>query len=147
MYLIIDTTTNVVKQGLFELREIADTERAHLLNIGEFQEDMLGSIFLAVDNYLPRPRVDGQFVDYIIAQDNVWVDTRPDAQQWDLFRARRNAELTASDWTQLKDSPLDGALKAAWVDWRQELRNIPQTVNTAAEAESALNILLGNKPS
>jgi hypothetical protein len=36
-------------------------------------------------------------------------------------RKRRNKLLTASDWTQVADAPVD---KAAWATYRQELRDI-----------------------
>jgi hypothetical protein len=36
-------------------------------------------------------------------------------------RAQRNQLLTASDWTQIADAPVD---KAAWATYRQELRDI-----------------------
>ena len=38
------------------------------------------------------------------------------------LRAERDAKLTASDWTQLSDAPVD---KAAWVTYRQALRDLP----------------------
>ena len=39
------------------------------------------------------------------------------------LRARRNALLSASDWTQLADFP--GANQAAWATYRQALRDLP----------------------
>jgi hypothetical protein len=36
-------------------------------------------------------------------------------------RSERNAKLTASDWTQLLDAPVDAA---AWAAYRQALRNV-----------------------
>jgi hypothetical protein len=38
-------------------------------------------------------------------------------------RAERNELLTASDWTQVPDAPVD---QAAWATYRQALRDIPQ---------------------
>lgn len=38
-------------------------------------------------------------------------------------RLKRNQLLTASDWTQVEDAPVD---KAAWSAYRQSLRDIPQ---------------------
>jgi hypothetical protein len=38
-------------------------------------------------------------------------------------RAKRNQLLSASDWTQVADAPVD---KAAWATYRQALREIPQ---------------------
>lgn len=41
--------------------------------------------------------------------------------QANSVRAERNARLTASDWTQVADAPVD---KAAWAAYRQALRDI-----------------------
>lgn len=38
------------------------------------------------------------------------------------LKQARDAMLTASDWTQISDSPLDEATKALWVTYRQALR-------------------------
>ena len=43
-------------------------------------------------------------------------------QQFAYVRAVRNAELTATDWTQIADSTAD---KAAWATYRQALRDLP----------------------
>jgi hypothetical protein len=43
-------------------------------------------------------------------------------QQFDYVRAVRNAELAATDWTQVSDSIAD---KAAWATYRQALRDLP----------------------
>jgi len=40
-------------------------------------------------------------------------------------RAERNAKISASDWTQLDDSPVTNAKKLEWAAYRQELRDIP----------------------
>lgn len=38
------------------------------------------------------------------------------------IRADRNAKLSACDWTQLADAPVDSS---AWASYRQELRDVP----------------------
>ena len=40
-----------------------------------------------------------------------------------LTRAERNSLLTASDWTQVADAPVD---QAAWATYRSLLRDLPQ---------------------
>lgn len=40
----------------------------------------------------------------------------------------RSAFLADTDWTQVSDSPLDEKTKEAWRVWRQELRDITNTV-------------------
>jgi len=39
-------------------------------------------------------------------------------------RAKRNDLIAASDWTQLADTPLTAAQKAAWAIYRQALRDV-----------------------
>ena len=41
-------------------------------------------------------------------------------------RQQRDRLLYQSDWTQLHDTPLNGAKKLDWRIYRQQLRNIPQ---------------------
>ena len=43
-------------------------------------------------------------------------------QQFDYVRTVRNAELAATDWTQVADSQ---ANKTAWATYRQALRDLP----------------------
>ena len=45
-----------------------------------------------------------------------------------MERTRQNL-LPASDWTQLPDSPLSAEDKAAWATYRQQLRDLPNTVD------------------
>lgn len=42
-------------------------------------------------------------------------------QEWTAVRFERNRRLTACDWTQLPDAPVDAA---AWTTYRQALRDI-----------------------
>lgn len=64
-----------------------------------------------------------------------YVEPAPTADQ---VRSKRNALLTASDWTQVADAPVD---QEAWATYRQELRDIPQQegfpvdINWPAEPE------------
>lgn len=47
--------------------------------------------------------------------------------RWGTVRLQRDEKLSDSDWTQLKDSPLTDEQKAAWVSYRQSLRDITDT--------------------
>lgn len=49
------------------------------------------------------------------------VEAIPDEEKAGQVRAERNGLLTASDWTQVADAPVD---KAAWATYRQALRDI-----------------------
>jgi hypothetical protein len=50
-------------------------------------------------------------------------------------RAERDARLTACDWTQLPDSPLTVAVKAAWTTYRQALRDVPEQAGFPSAVE------------
>jgi hypothetical protein len=50
------------------------------------------------------------------------VENADTEQQFDYVRTVRNAELAATDWTQVADSTAD---KAAWATYRQKLRDLP----------------------
>ena len=52
-----------------------------------------------------------------------------DADAWVIVRRMRNNELTATDWTQMPDSPLTTAKKAEWAVYRQALRDITTQEN------------------
>jgi len=54
------------------------------------------------------------------------------AQKWEQLRNWRNAELAKSDWTQIADSTAD---KLAWAAYRQELRDLPQSNQSADDVE------------
>lgn len=44
------------------------------------------------------------------------------------IRGKRNALLARTDWTQLLDAPLTAEQKLAWQTYRQQLRDIIQTI-------------------
>lgn len=51
---------------------------------------------------------------------------QPNVQrQGNEIKILRNALLTASDWTQIPNSPLSAEKQTAWATYRQELRDIP----------------------
>jgi hypothetical protein len=59
--------------------------------------------------------------DYVNGQ---FVTPAPDTSaQADAARAQRNMLLSACDWTQLADAPVDDL---AWATYRQALRDLPQ---------------------
>lgn len=43
------------------------------------------------------------------------------------IRPQRDQMLSASDWTQFPDAPLTDEQRAAWGDYRQALRDLPET--------------------
>lgn len=44
---------------------------------------------------------------------------------WTVVRIERTRRLIASDWTQVTDNNLDESVKAAWRNYRNQLRDLP----------------------
>lgn len=80
-----------------------------------------------------------------LAMDAAWVAADED-RRWAVVRKERNAALTASDWTQLADSPLDAGQKSAYAVWRDDLRDLPQDYPAIGDAETQLPILIAAEP-
>jgi propanediol dehydratase large subunit len=59
------------------------------------------------------------------------------------LRARRNKDLQDSDWTQLPDNTLTSEQRNAWMQFRTELRNITNGLNTV---EQVKNVDYPDKP-
>ena len=53
----------------------------------------------------------------------------PLEQLYEGLRRQRNKLLLESDWTQLSDAPLSAEKKQEWADYRQQLRDLPDTVD------------------
>jgi len=62
---------------------------------------------------------------------NPYFPDATDEQKLKQIRLWRNAELNMSDWTVLTDSPLSDADKTAWTTYRQELRDLPATIDVS----------------
>lgn len=50
-----------------------------------------------------------------------------EGERWEEVRTDRDRRISATDWTQMPDAPLTAEQKAAFADYRQTLRDIPQT--------------------
>lgn len=62
-----------------------------------------------------------------LVEDPIKVEAKT-TQAWHELRTERNSRLSACDWTQLQDARLSLEKKQAWVDYRQALRDLPETV-------------------
>ena len=52
---------------------------------------------------------------------------RIDVQTADAARSTRNIRLSECDWTQLADQPFSTEDQAAWAEYRQGLRDVPES--------------------
>ena len=64
------------------------------------------------------------------------------AEKWATIRAQRNAQLTATDWTQMSDSPLSDEDKKAMAEYRQTLRDIPQNSPDPVQIDMTADVAL-----
>jgi hypothetical protein len=54
------------------------------------------------------------------------------------LRSKRNSLIASSDWTVLSDSPLSETEKTAWLEYRQDLRDITEGLNTVAKVNAVV---------
>ena len=73
-----------------------------------------------------------------LVEDPAKVQARLDTA-WASLRAERNARLAACDWTQLADAHLSQDKKDAWATYRQELRDLPESVTDPTAPEWPLD--------
>ena len=67
-----------------------------------------------------RAARENQFQDWV---NNVWVINTE--RFWEHVRVDRNLKLAQTDWTQMPDVTFNLGVKAAWVTYRQALRQVP----------------------
>jgi len=67
-----------------------------------------------------------------VVNDQAQADADDLANSWERLRRERNDLLAESDWTQSPDSPLDDDDKDDWATYRQELRDLPESVEDPA---------------
>ena len=97
---------------------------------GDIDRDPAGAADYAPVQWVDRPAFDATRERCSVGQPEnrdgqwhtVWATTPiPDSEQAAKVRADRNTKLSATDWTQVADAPVD---KAAWAAHRQALRDI-----------------------
>jgi hypothetical protein len=54
------------------------------------------------------------------------------------LRSKRNSLIASSDWTVLSDSPLSETEKTTWLEYRQDLRDITEGLNTEAKVKAVV---------
>ena len=71
------------------------------------------------------------------AEEQAWLAGAFDRAMAGL-RQRRNMLLSSSDWTVLSDSPLSETEKTAWLEYRQDLRDITEGLDTEAKVKAVV---------
>ena len=102
----------------------AGREADLLLNIGE-NDSWLEGEYSSNDYYVKNERASllPERPEYpcnfdFATEEWVWNE----GQSWRELREERDRLLSASDWTQVPDAPVD---RAAWAEYRQALRDLP----------------------
>lgn len=85
--------------------------------------------FVDITNISPVPEVGWSFDGANFTAPIVVVPTEEELLV--VIRSKRNALLTACDWTQATDSPLSADAKTAYAQYRQALRDMPTTCDPA----------------
>lgn len=73
-----------------------------------------------------------------LVEDPAKVQAKLDAS-WVSLRTDRNRRLAACDWTQLADAHLSQDKKDAWATYRQELRDLPDSITDPTHVEWPLD--------
>jgi hypothetical protein len=97
-----------------------------------YQEEDINSIqWLNGTTPIPKADIEAQFpiVEFDMAMEDL--------------RTKRNKDLQDSDWTQLPDNTLTSEQRNAWMQFRTELRNITNGLNTV---EQVKNVDYPDKP-
>ena len=78
--------------------------------------------------------VNGVYYD-LTAEEEAELDARAEAADLDLnhVRGQRDGQLRGSDWTQLPDAALGDHTAEEYAEWRQALRDVPQTYSRVSE--------------
>ena len=78
--------------------------------------------------------VNGVYYDLTEAEEAT-LDAQAEAADLDLnhVRGQRDGQLRGSDWTQLGDAALGDHTAEEYAEWRQSLRDLPQTYSRVSE--------------
>jgi hypothetical protein len=110
---------------------LSRTEQAHD-DLQLVPDELVPQVKALMDAFIPFRFVNGQLEVAQVIRPNwnvwwdweamQWIDHRTSETQWAVVRARRNAMLAESDWTQMPDSSM--ATKTDLAAYRKTLRDI-----------------------
>ena len=155
-YILINNITNII-ENFWDVPDNFDITQVNEPNIiihkysFEYLPDMSSAGLLTmtvVDNiateitYVAKPK---SIRDWVFVNDN-WVDNSTLIFKFTELRIKRNNELLISDWTQSPDSPLSNGKKEEWRIWRQEMRDVVNTLIPVETCNQNFINLMQNKP-
>ena len=146
-YLIKNTDTNIIALVYDMPVQITPPLESIEVPDDQFEEYMLRSIFVDVNNWKEYPG-QGKNEGWWESDGTDWFDNRSDEELWEFTRNKRGIELSESDWTQLADTALSPTDKGLWTAYRNILRNTPNNhPNDPRAADQALDqAILNDKP-
>lgn len=108
------------------MKHLIDSEghyiACHYTDAGLLPGDLFADAPPPEDRSIRHKWLDGQWV-----PDPVIIQPPTQEQLLAVIRQKRNSLLAASDWTQVADSPLSPEKRTAWAEYRQQLRDFPET--------------------
>lgn len=105
--------------------------------------------YAPTDLYIPMVDDNSDYQDYLrwVAEGN-HADAFVEDNDWDeTLRLERNEKLAECDWTQTTDSVLSAEKKAEWATYRQQLRDMPETVANSETFIKSSDPVWPTKPS
>ncbi len=120
-----------------------------ILRTGMCQEEVFNDIpqdgEFIVEGYCSEP--DKQIIDGVISDLDIDDYEMTDSEKRQIFRQElrglRDKYLQESDWTQVPDSPLSDELKQKYSEYRQQLRDLPETYETEIDM---MNVNIPDEP-
>lgn len=110
-YIIYDITGKILRSGTCPLEDVD-------LQAGPGETALKVDDYIDIDNHI--------VINGVITPYTPPIDTD---MQWKQIRYTRNRLLSASDWTQIPDSPLSVDIKNLWAVYRQQLRDLPSSID------------------
>jgi len=128
---------------------IVHNASGRILRTGMCQEEVFDSIpedgEFIVEGYCSEPNK--QIINGVISDLDLDDDEMTDADKRQLFRNElrelRDKYLQESDWTQMPDSPISNELKQRYSEYRQQLRDLPDTYENETEM---MNVNIPDEP-
>lgn len=92
--------------------------------------------------YEPGYDSENQYIEWDSEELKFVVNNYPADRFLEYLRERRDQELSKTDWTQLKDSPLGTREVSGWAAYRQKLRDLPADLTSLPTSSQEVDEIL-----